>query len=88
MLAADGAGDVDLDTLARRGRRWAPATSSGPTAWVFGNEAWGLAPEDRALADAVVRVPIYGGAESLNLASAAGICLYATARAARRRASD
>jgi len=55
-----------------------------PTAWVFGNEAWGLPGEDRALADAVVRVPIHGRAESLNLATAATVCLYASARAQRK----
>ncbi|WP_024288677.1 RNA methyltransferase [Cellulomonas sp. KRMCY2] len=56
---------------------------SAPTAWVFGNEAWGLRPDDRTLADAVVRVPIRGSAESLNLAAAATVCLYASARAQR-----
>jgi TrmH family RNA methyltransferase len=55
----------------------------GPTAWVFGNEAWGLPEETRALADGVVRVPIHGRAESLNLATAAAVCLYASARAQR-----
>ncbi|MBN0045448.1 RNA methyltransferase [Streptomyces actuosus] len=77
ILAADGAGDRDLDDeLDRR-------TMGGPTAWVFGNEAWGLPEETRALADAVVRVPIHGRAESLNLATAAAVCLYASARAQR-----
>jgi TrmH family RNA methyltransferase len=50
---------------------------------VFGNEAWGLPAETRALADEVVRVPIHGQAESLNLATAAAVCLYASARARR-----
>jgi TrmH family RNA methyltransferase len=54
-----------------------------PTAWIFGNEAWGLPEETRELADAVVRVPIHGKAESLNLATAAAVCLYASARAQR-----
>ena len=54
-----------------------------PTAWLFGNEAWGLSDEVLALADAVVRVPIRGAAESLNVATAAAICLYASARAQR-----
>ena len=55
-----------------------------PTAWVFGNEAWGIPAAERDLADAVVRVPIHGRAESLNLATAAAVCLYASARAHRR----
>jgi TrmH family RNA methyltransferase len=54
-----------------------------PTAWMFGNEAWGLPPELVALADEPIAVPIYGRAESLNLAAAAAVCLYASARAQR-----
>ncbi|MDQ0938057.1 TrmH family RNA methyltransferase [Streptomyces turgidiscabies] len=77
ILAADGAGTDDLDDELDNG------TMGGPTAWVFGNEAWGLPEETRALADAVVRVPIHGKAESLNLATAAAVCLYASARAQR-----
>jgi TrmH family RNA methyltransferase len=56
---------------------------SRPTAWLFGNEARGLADEALALADRVVRLPIYGHAESLNLATAASVCLYASAFAQR-----
>ena len=77
VVAADGAGPVDLDRELDRG------AMAGPTAWLFGNEAWGLPEETRALADAVVRVPIHGRAESLNLATAAAVCLYASARAQR-----
>ncbi|MQS34565.1 TrmH family RNA methyltransferase [Streptomyces katsurahamanus] len=77
VLAADGAGEDDLDAELDAG------TMGGPTAWIFGNEAWGLPEETRALADAVVRVPIHGKAESLNLATAAAVCLYASARAQR-----
>lgn len=54
-----------------------------PTAWVFGNEAWGLPPDERELADAAVAVPIYGQAESLNVATAAAVCLYSSACAHR-----
>ncbi|WP_448629613.1 TrmH family RNA methyltransferase [Cellulomonas soli] len=84
-LAADGAGELDLDDLLDV----AGAAPTGvpdlarPTVWLFGNEAWGLREQDRALADAVVRVPIHGRAESLNLATAATVCLYASARAHR-----
>lgn len=89
VLAADGAGDHDLDDLLDVVGS-APAETpdlSRPTAWVFGNEAWGLPPEDRELADAVVSVPIRGQAESLNLATAATVCLYASSRAHRPRRS-
>jgi TrmH family RNA methyltransferase len=73
VLAADGGGDVSLfdDAL----------DLSRPTAWLMGNEAWGLPAGTRALADRVVSVPIFGRAESLNLATAAAVCLYASARA-------
>ena len=78
ILAADGAGPADLDTLDAAGGL------DVPTAWLFGNEAWGLPAELCELADEVVRVPIHGRAESLNLAAAAAVCLYASARAQRR----
>jgi len=79
VLAADGAGELDLDDAADDG------LLAGPTAWLFGNEAWGLPDEVAALADHRVRIPIHGRAESLNLATAAAVCLYASARAQRRR---
>jgi TrmH family RNA methyltransferase len=83
VLAADGRADaVDLDDLvdaAENGR----GALTGPTAWLFGNEAWGLPDAELGLADHVVRVPIHGAAESLNLAAAAAVCLYASARVRR-----
>ncbi|HWG27349.1 RNA methyltransferase [Actinospica sp.] len=78
VLAADGSGPADLDDEADGG------ALASPTCWMFGNEAWGLPEPVRALADATVRVPIHGRAESLNLATAAAVCLYASARAQRR----
>ncbi|MFD1721544.1 TrmH family RNA methyltransferase [Amnibacterium endophyticum] len=60
------------------------ADLAGPTAWLFGNEAHGLSAEARTLADRTLAVPIYGAAESLNLATAASVCLYASAFAQRR----
>ncbi len=74
VLAADASGDVSLDEVIADGRL------AGPTAWLFGNEAHGLADVAISRADAVVRIPIYGQAESLNLAAAAAVCLYASAR--------
>lgn len=67
----------DLEAPDVRGRL------ADPVAWVFGNEAHGLSDEILAVADLQVRIPLYGAAESLNLAAAAAICLYATARAQR-----
>ena len=80
VLAADGGvpDAVDLDAADRSG------LLTGPIAWLFGNEAWGLPGQLRALADHMVAVPIHGRAESLNLATAAAVCLYATATAQRR----
>lgn len=84
LLATDGGGDHDLDKMADEAQRCgADAVLRRPTVWLFGNEAWGLRPEDAALADLSVRIPIYGQAESLNLATAAAVCLYASARAMR-----
>ncbi|WP_193750692.1 TrmH family RNA methyltransferase [Leucobacter chromiiresistens] len=57
----------------------------GAVAWIFGNEARGLSEAERALADRSVRLPIYGAAESLNLATAASVLLYETAFAQRSR---
>ncbi len=54
-----------------------------PTAWLFGAEAHGLSPDVAALADARVRIPMSGSAESLNVAAAASICLYQSSRALR-----
>jgi K+-sensing histidine kinase KdpD len=56
---------------------------SDPVAFVFGNEAWGLPKEVASLADDVVRVPIAGRAESLNLAAAATVCLFEWGRQRR-----
>lgn len=76
-LATTGKASLDLDELLDSGRLGAP------TAWVFGNEARGLPCDVLDAADLAVRVPIYGRAESLNLAAAAAVCLYASARAHR-----
>ena len=75
IIAADGRSPVALD------HPETVAALSAPTAWLFGNEAWGLPPELLALADQSVAVPVYGRAESLNLAAAAAVCLYASAAA-------
>jgi TrmH family RNA methyltransferase len=78
VLAADGYGSSDLDQCVDDG------TLAKPTVWLFGNEAHGLPDGFDAIVDRSVKVPIYGRAESLNLATAAAVCLYASARAQRR----
>ncbi len=78
VFAADSSPQsVSLDELDVGGRL------ARPTTWVFGNEAWGLPADVVGAADLAVRVPLYGRAESLNLAAAAAVCLYASARARR-----
>ncbi|THG32272.1 TrmH family RNA methyltransferase [Naasia lichenicola] len=72
ILAADIKGD-DLLAVRRDGGL------AAPTAWLFGNEAHGLPDDKRALADRSVSVPIYGHAESMNLATAASVCLFESA---------
>jgi TrmH family RNA methyltransferase len=77
VLATAADGEVDLDD--------ADELLGAPTAWLFGNEAHGLDPLLAAAADHRVRVPIHGRAESLNVATAAAVCLYASARVQRAR---
>ncbi len=76
ILAADIKGE---DLLAAR----VEGVLAKPTAWLFGNEARGLSEEQLALADRAITVPIYGRAESMNLATAASVCLYESAFAQR-----
>lgn len=74
LLGAHGYAETELDSLAL----------DLPVAWVFGNEAHGLSAEVLDAVDEGVRIPIYGRAESLNLATAAAVCLYGSAMALRR----
>ncbi|WP_298253143.1 RNA methyltransferase [uncultured Arthrobacter sp.] len=75
-------------TALRPDSEFAPPTGhtvrlEDPAAWLFGNEAQGLDDTLGEEADARVAVPIYGSAESLNVGTAATVCLYASARAQR-----
>ncbi|OLR94768.1 RNA methyltransferase [Actinokineospora bangkokensis] len=78
LVAADGYASTDLDQAIDAG------ALDAPTAWVFGSEAHGLPDDLLSAVDDVVKVPLHGRAESLNLATAAAVCLYASARAHRR----
>ena len=77
VLATAGDGEVSLHDPALG------EVLAGPTAWLFGNEAHGLPDDLAALADHRVAIPIHGRAESLNLATAAALCLYESARTRR-----
>jgi TrmH family RNA methyltransferase len=70
-------GDTSLDD--------ADPMLAAPTAWIFGPESRGLPAEVAALADERVAIPMAAGAESLNVATAAAVCLYQSARAQRHR---
>ena len=74
VLATTVDGEVSLDD----------ADLSGPTAWLFGPEAHGLPPDLAEMATHRVHIPMPGNSESLNVASAAAICLYQSARALSR----
>ncbi|MFC0359789.1 MULTISPECIES: TrmH family RNA methyltransferase [Kytococcus] len=69
LVAADGYATTTLPA----------ADLTGPHLWVFGNEARGLPDAQVAACDDAVAVPLLGRAESLNLATAAAVCLYASA---------
>ncbi|MEU7480672.1 RNA methyltransferase [Lentzea sp. NPDC042327] len=74
LVAADGYAEQDLVEASAKGEL------NRPTAWVFGSEAHGLPDDVVASLDTALKVPLYGAAESLNLATAAAVCLYASAR--------
>lgn len=80
IVAATGDGTADL-------LDWAPS-APGRLCWAFGSEAHGVGAEVRGLADALVRIPMPGRAESLNVASAAAVCLYADLARAHGRIED
>jgi RNA methyltransferase, TrmH family len=77
VFGTEAAAPCTINDLARAGEL------ARPTLWVMGNEAWGLQPDDVALLDRLVALPIYGRAESLNLSTAAAVFLYASATAQR-----
>ena len=79
LLAADGYGDIRLD-------RAPEGLLEAPSAWLFGNEAQGLDETERELSAHRVAVPLYGAAESLNVGTAATVCLYGSAMAQHQSA--
>lgn len=52
----------------------------GAVAWVFGSEEKGMRRLTRENCDQLVRIPMFGSVESLNVAVSAGICLFETHR--------
>lgn len=78
VLATSGDGDISLEDAATSQDGAAPLLSQ-KVAWLFGNEAHGLG-DWQDFADLRVSIPMRGRAESLNLVTAAAICLYETSR--------
>ena len=70
LLAASSHAADDLES----------APLAWPCAWVFGHEGQGIAPALIARCSHRLRIPQPGGEESLNVAAAAAICLYASSR--------
>jgi len=54
-----------------------------PCAWVLGHEGQGVSPGLQARCAQALRIPQPGGEESLNVAAAAAVCLYESARQRR-----
>jgi TrmH family RNA methyltransferase len=81
LITALKAAGIQVFAASAGGKLITEMTSSlsKPTAWIFGNEAHGVSPAMLAMADEIVALPIFGAAESLNLATAASVCLYASA---------
>jgi len=70
--------------VAREGERYDQADLRGPVAFLLGQEAGGLSADITGRADRRITIPMAGGAESLNVAVAAGVLLF---EAARQRAA-
>jgi TrmH family RNA methyltransferase len=81
LTALRGAGLQVLATTVDGETRLDEVGLAAPTAWLFGPESHGLSAEIADQADHRVRIPMSGGAESLNVAAAAAICLYQSAQA-------
>ncbi len=77
VLATTLTGELSLDD--------ADGLLGVPTAWIFGREAQGLPEEIAVRADHRIVIPMSVGIDSLNVAVAAAICLYQSARAQRRQ---
>ncbi len=85
VLAADGHAEITLDQLQTADA--AGVRLDAPTVWLLGHEAHGLTEDHQAMADARIALPLYGQAESLNVAVAGAVCLYASAMAQHSGAS-
>ncbi len=78
VIGADEHGTLDL---------W-EARLQGPALIALGNETWGLSAAYREMCEAMVRIPMPGGASSLNVAAAGSILLYEALRQRHIYATD
>ncbi|MDP2825818.1 MAG: RNA methyltransferase [Sulfuritalea sp.] len=74
---------TSIATVARGGTSLYELDLTGPTIWLVGNEGAGLAPELIATAKVCATIPLASGAESLNVAAAAAVCLFEASRQRR-----
>ncbi len=69
-----------VGTSARGDRMLDEVDMTGPVAIIIGNETFGMSKAWRENCDVLAKIPIYGGASSLNVGSAATVCFYEAAR--------
>jgi len=77
--AADFAGEVIVTSLQARDSLF-DTDLTGPLALVIGNEGAGVSPALQQAATKLVRIPMPGALESLNVAAAAAVCLFERVR--------
>jgi TrmH family RNA methyltransferase len=69
-----------IGTSARGESLLSEVDMTGPVVIVIGNETFGMSKAWRENCDILAKIPIYGGASSLNVGSAATVCFYEAAR--------
>lgn len=79
LVGLSGAAEIDLPTFTA-----ASNATASPLFICLGNEAQGLSSEEIALCNETIAIPMWGKAESLNVATAAAIALHAIASARTR----
>ncbi len=80
-VRGEGAAVVAAEAALEAPSIWdAPTLGASRLAVVFGHETEGLSSETLKLADAVVRIPMYGAGRSLNVATAVAVVLYEVLR--------
>lgn len=84
-------GDLGLRAVvadAHSGEPWGDTALAGGIALLLGNEARGLSADLEAGASTRARLPMTGGAESLNVAIAGGVLMFAWLRQHQKRGAD